>query len=190
MKNLPPVILASKSPRRQHLLKLMDVDFKVVLKEVDESYPSGLTPTEIAVYISEKKAKAFDEAINEEIVITADTIVSVEGKILGKPDDEQHAFEILSQISGRKHEVITGVSLLKDHQLSSFYDVSEVYFRELKPEEISYYIENSKPFDKAGAYGIQEWIGLVGIEKIVGSYTNVVGLPTEKLYHVLKSYTR
>ncbi|HCN82066.1 MAG TPA: septum formation protein Maf [Sphingobacteriaceae bacterium] len=189
MKNLPPVILASKSPRRQHLLKLMDIDFKVVLKEVDESYPSGLTPAEIAVYISEKKAKAFDESINDEIVITADTIVSVESKILGKPDNEEHAFDILSQISGRKHEVITGVSLLKDHQLSSFYDISEVYFRELKPEEIRYYIQTSKPFDKAGAYGIQEWIGLVGIEKIVGSYTNVVGLPTERLYRELSKYS-
>jgi septum formation protein len=189
MKNLPPIILASKSPRRQHLLKLMDVDFKIVLKEVDESYPSGLTPIEIAVYISEKKAKAFDETIHNEIVLTADTIVSVEGKILGKPDDEEHAFEILSQISGRKHEVITGVSLLKGHQLNSFYDVSEVYFRELKPEEIRYYIETCKPLDKAGAYGIQEWIGLVGIQKIVGSYTNVVGLPTEKLYRELVKYS-
>lgn len=188
MKNLPPVILASKSPRRQHLLKLMDIDFKVVLKEVDESYPSGLSPEEIAVYISEKKAKAFDETIKNEIVITADTIVSVDDKILGKPDNEEHAFDILSQISGRMHEVITGVTLLKDHRLNSFYDISEVYFRELKPDEIRHYIQTSKPFDKAGAYGIQEWIGLVGIEKIVGSYTNVVGLPTEKLYRELSKY--
>lgn len=188
MKNLPPIILASKSPRRQHLLKLMDIDFKVVLKEVDESYPPGLSPEEIVVYISEKKAKAFDETINDELVITADTIVSVDDKILGKPENEEHAFEILSQISGRMHEVITGVTLLKDHQLNSFYDISEVYFRELKPEEIRYYIQTSKPFDKAGAYGIQEWIGLVGIEKIVGSYTNVVGLPTEKLYKELNKY--
>ncbi len=188
MKNLPPVILASKSPRRQHLLKLMDIDFKVVLKEVDESYPSGLTPAEIAVYISEKKAKAFDETVHNEIIITADTIVCIDDKIIGKPKNEEHAFEILSQISGRMHEVITGVSLLKDHQLNSFYDISEVYFRELKPEEIRYYIQTAKPFDKAGAYGIQEWIGLVGIEKIVGSYTNVVGLPTEKLYRELNKY--
>jgi septum formation protein len=188
MKKLPPVILASKSPRRQQLLKLMDVDFKVILKEVDESYPDGLGPAEIAVYIAEKKAKAFDEAINNEIVITADTIVCVEEKILGKPDNEEHAFEILSQISGRKHDVITGVSLLADHNLNSFYEISEVYFRELKPEEIRYYIQTSKPFDKAGAYGIQEWIGLVGIEKIVGSYTNVVGLPTERLYRELERY--
>jgi septum formation protein len=170
----------------------MDIDFKVVLKEVDESYPpaGGLSPSEIAVYISEKKAKAFDESINEEIVLTADTIVSVENKILGKPEDEEHAFEILSQISGRRHEVITGVSLLKDHQLNSFHEISEVYFRTLTPEEIRYYIQTSKPFDKAGAYGIQEWIGLIGIEKIVGSYTNVVGLPTERLYRELAAYCK
>jgi septum formation protein len=188
MQNLPPIILASKSPRRQHLLKLMDIDFRIVLKDVDESYPAGLLPTEIAVYIAENKAKAFDETIEDEIVITADTIVSIEGEILGKPDNEEHAFEILNQISGRKHEVITGVSLLKDHHLNSFYEISEVYFRQLLPEEISYYIKNSKPFDKAGAYGIQEWIGLIGIEKIVGSYTNVVGLPTERLYRELLAY--
>jgi septum formation protein len=186
MKHLTPIIRASKSPRRQQLLKLMDIDFRIVLKEVDESYPDGLSPSEIAVYIAEKKAKAFDESINNEIVLTADTIVCVDDKILGKPQDEKHAFEILSTISGRKHEVITGVCLLKDHQLNSFYETSEVWFRELKAEEINYYIQNAEPFDKAGAYGIQEWIGLVGIEKIVGSYTNVVGLPTERLYRELQ----
>lgn len=190
MKNLPPVILASKSPRRQQLLKLMDINFRVVLKDVDESYPDSLAPSEVAVYISEKKVKAFDEAVHDEIVITADTIVSVGDKILGKPEDEKHAFEILSQISGRKHEVITGVSILKDHRLNSFYEISEVYFRELKPEEIYYYIRTCKPFDKAGAYGIQEWIGLTGIQKIVGSYTNVVGLPTERLYRELTRYCK
>ena len=190
MKNLPPIILASKSPRRQQLLKLMDIDFKVVLKEADETYPDGLSPKDIAIYVAEKKAKAFDETIHDEILITADTIVCIENKILGKPENEEHAFEILSQISGRKHEVITGVSLLKDHHLNSFFEISEVHFRELKPEEIRYYIQTSKPFDKAGAYGIQEWIGLIGIEKIVGSYTNVVGLPTERLYRELMGYCK
>jgi septum formation protein len=188
MKNLPPVILASTSPRRQQLLKLMDIDFRVVLREVDESYPEGLSPTEIAIYISEKKASAFDEPINNELIITADTIVSVEDEILGKPKDKHHAFEILSKISGRKHEVITAVSLLNNHILNSFYEVSEVYFGELSPKEIRYYIETAQPFDKAGAYGIQEWIGLIGIERINGSYTNVVGLPTERLYRELQRY--
>lgn len=182
IKNLPPVILASKSPRRQELLKLMGIDFRVVLKEVDESYPADLSPSEIAVFISEQKAKAFDETISNEIVITADTLVCINGQILGKPEDKDHAFEILSTLSGNMHEVITAVSLLKEHHIHSFYEVSEVYFKPLTAEQIRYYISTGQPMDKAGAYGIQEWIGLIGIEKIVGSYTNVVGLPTERLF--------
>ena len=183
--NFPPLILASKSPRRQELLSLLGLDFRVVLKEVDESYPGNLSPEEVAVYIAEKKAKAFDEDTMGEVVITADTLVVIDGQILGKPDDAAHAFAILSQLSGRKHEVITGVCILKDHQFHSFYEKSEVYFRSLTPEQIQYYIATGQPMDKAGAYGIQEWIGLVGIDKIVGSYTNVVGLPTHRLYEEL-----
>ncbi len=180
-----PIILASKSPRRQELMKLLGLDFRIVLKEVDESYPVSLSPAEVALYIAEKKAKAFDEEISNEIVITADTLVCVEGQILGKPENEAHAFEILSQLSGRKHEVMTGVCLLKDHQLHSFVETSEVYFKNLTAEQINYYISTGQPMDKAGAYGIQEWIGLVGIERINGSYTNVVGLPTHRLYEEL-----
>jgi septum formation protein len=163
----------------------MGIDFKVVLRDVDESYPAGLSPSEIAVYIAEKKAKAFDEVIDNEIVITADTIVSLEGKILGKPDNEAHAFEILSDLSGKRHEVITAVSLLKNHKLTSFYEVSEVFFKELSAEQIKYYVSTYSPMDKAGAYGIQEWIGLVAVEKINGSYSNIVGLPTQRLYEEL-----
>jgi len=185
LKNTSPIILASKSPRRQELLQLMGIDFKVVLRDVDESYPAGLSPSEIAVYIAEKKAKAFDEVIDNEIVITADTIVSLEGKILGKPDNEAHAFEILSDLSGKRHEVITAVSLLKNHKLTSFYEVSEVFFKELSAEQIKYYVSTYSPMDKAGAYGIQEWIGLVAVEKINGSYSNIVGLPTQRLYEEL-----
>lgn len=182
LKNTNPIILASKSPRRQELLQLMGIDFKVVLRDVDESYPAGLSPSDIAVYIAEKKAKAFDEVIDNEIVITADTIVSLEGKILGKPDNEAHAFEILSDLSGKRHEVITAVSLLKNHKLTSFYEVSEVFFKELSAEQIKYYVSTYSPMDKAGAYGIQEWIGLVAVAKINGSYSNIVGLPTQRLY--------
>jgi septum formation protein len=182
IKQFPPIILASKSPRRQELLKLMGFDFQVVLREVDESYPPELSPSEIAVFISEKKAKAFDLLIDNEIVITADTIVSLNGNILGKPENEDHAFEILSALSGKKHEVITGVSLLKNHRISSFYELTEVFFKEISSEQINYYIKTCQPMDKAGAYGIQEWIGLVAVEKIVGSYSNVVGLPTHHLY--------
>lgn len=190
MNLFPPVILASKSPRRQELLKLMDVNFRIALKEVDESFPEGLSPEEIAVYIAEKKARAFDGYILEdEIVLTADTIVSVGNRILGKPRDENEAYEMLSLLSGRKHEVITGVALLDKARFHSFYDLTEVFFRTLTEDEIWYYIKINRPFDKAGAYGIQEWIGLTGIEKIEGSYTNVVGLPTQKLFKELVSFS-
>lgn len=167
----------------------MNVDFRVVLKEVDESYPEGLNPVEIAVYIAEKKAQAFDESLgNNELVLTADTIVCVNDVILGKPDNEGHAFEMLSLLSGRKHEVITGVAFLQNHRLHSFYEITEVYFGNLSAEQIRDYIKTCKPFDKAGSYGIQEWIGLVAIEKIVGSYSNVVGLPTHRVYEELRNF--
>jgi len=185
IKQFPPIILASKSPRRQELLKLMGFDFQVFLREVDESYPPGLSPSEIAVYISEKKAKAFDLLIENEIVITADTIVSLDGNIMGKPENEDHAFEMLSELSGKRHDVITGVSLLKNHKVSSFYELTEVFFKEISAEQIRYYINTCQPMDKAGAYGIQEWIGLVAVDRINGSYSNVVGLPTHRLYSEL-----
>jgi septum formation protein len=182
-----PIILASKSPRRQELLTLMDLDFKVVLKEVDESYPESLSPAEIAVYIAEKKAAAFMPEFEDSIVITADTIVAYNNEILGKPNDEEHAFEMLSKLSGSRHEVFTGVSLTYADQILSFYDVTEVYFKDLTKEQIQYYISHYNPYDKAGAYGVQDWIGMVAVEKIVGSYTNVMGLPTEKLYTALSA---
>ncbi|HWZ35336.1 MAG TPA: Maf family nucleotide pyrophosphatase [Mucilaginibacter sp.] len=186
MKKFPPIILASKSPRRQELLKLMDIDFKVVLKEVDESYPDGLTPEEIAVYIAQKKATAFDESVgDDELVLTADTIVSIGDTILGKPESEQHAIEMLQMLSGNVHQVITGVCLFYKHEYHSFYDVSDVTFRTLTDEEIINYVTKYKPMDKAGSYGIQEWVGVTSIVKINGSYTNVVGLPTEQLYQAL-----
>ncbi|AMR32145.1 septum formation inhibitor Maf [Mucilaginibacter sp. PAMC 26640] len=184
MKNLK-LILASKSPRRQELLKLMDIEFRVVLKEVDESYPEGLTPAEIALYIAVKKAEAFDEDVTDEVVLTADTIVAIDGLILGKPENADHAVEMLQRLSGKVHEVYTGVCLLHHHQYNKFYDRSEVFFRKLTDHEIRSYVEEYQPFDKAGSYGIQQRIGLIGIERINGSYTNVVGLPTEKVYQQL-----
>ncbi|MGZ3889428.1 MAG: Maf-like protein [Mucilaginibacter sp.] len=184
--NLPKVILASKSPRRQELLRLMDIDFRIVLKDVDESYPDNLSPEEIAIYIAEKKAKAFNESVDDEIVLTADTIVSIDGLILGKPETTDDAFRMLQTLSGKVHRVITGVCLLYKHKHNLFHDVSEVFFRKLTDEEIRFYVDKYQPLDKAGAYGIQEWIGLIGIDRINGSYTNVVGLPTEKLYQQLK----
>ncbi len=168
----------------------MGLEFRIVLKEVDESYPDNLTPEEIAVYIAQKKAAAFDEVVGDELVLTADTIVSIEGHILGKPETAEHAVEMLKMLSGKTHQVITGVCLLYQHKYHSFFDVSDVSFRSLSDEEISNYVNKYKPMDKAGSYGIQEWIGLTGIEKINGSYTNVVGLPTEKLYNELKNLTK
>jgi septum formation protein len=183
--NYPQIILASKSPRRQELLKLMDIPFRIVLKEVDESYPENLKPEEIAVYIAEKKARAFDETVGDEVVLTADTIVCIDNLILGKPETPEHAVEMLQLLSGRMHRVITGVCLLYKHHYHTFYDVSEVYFGKLSDGGIKNYVAKYQPMDKAGSYGIQERIGLIGIEKINGSYTNVVGLPTEKLYREL-----
>lgn len=182
LKNIP-IILASKSPRRQELLKLMGLNFKIELKDVDESYPEGLSPAEIAVYISEKKAKAF--YADNEIIITADTIVALNGEILGKPTDKTHAQEMLRKLSGAKHEVYTGVTLVKGEKQISFYDVTEVHCKEVTDIDIDFYIDNFQPYDKAGSYGVQDWWGIVVVQKIIGSYTNVMGLPTEKLYNEL-----
>jgi septum formation protein len=185
MVSIPKIILASKSPRRQELLRQMDLDFRVVLKEVDESYPGGLSPEEVAVYIAEKKAKAYDETLTDEAVLTADTIVCIDGLILGKPENSGHAVEMLQRLSGRVHKVVTGVCILYKHQYNLFHDVSEVFFRKLTQDEITTYVEKYQPMDKAGAYGIQEWVGITAIQRIEGSYTNVVGLPTEKVYQQL-----
>lgn len=176
------IILFSKSPRRQELLKLMGLKFEVVTKDVDESYPENLTPTEVAEYIATKKAKAFDNEIKNEILITADTIVAVDNEILGKPVDADDAYRMIKLLSGRAHDVHTGVALLHQHHVISFVDTTKVYFRELSDEEIHFYIDTYKPYDKAGAYGIQEWIGLTAVTRLEGSYTNVMGLPTERVY--------
>ncbi|MFD2147181.1 Maf family protein [Mucilaginibacter antarcticus] len=190
MNKFPSIILASKSPRRQELLTLMDLDFRIVLREVDESYPNGLTPEEIAVYIARQKATAFDEIVGDEVVLTADTIVSIEGNILGKPRDEPHAIEMLKMLSGKMHQVITGVCLFYKQEYHSFCEVSDVTFRTLTEDEITSYVMKYKPMDKAGSYGIQEWIGVTSMASINGSYTNVVGLPTERLYRELEKLTK
>ncbi len=179
------VVLFSKSPRRQELLTLMGIDFRVVTKDVDESFPAELPPEKVAQYIAEKKAHAFDGELNDELLITADTIVSIDGEILGKPADEAEAKVMLQKLSGRTHQVYTGVAISHKHQIISFVDKTDVTFRTMANEEIEFYIREYKPYDKAGAYGIQEWIGLVVITSLNGSYTNVMGLPTEKLYEQL-----
>lgn len=182
------LILASKSPRRQELLRGMGLEFEVMLREVDETYPPGLAPAEVAVYIAEKKARAFhNEAKKDNLVLTADTIVVLEKEVLGKPAGRDEAARMLEKLSGKKHEVITGVALFRNSELVTFSDKTRVHFATLSSEDISFYIDNYQPFDKAGAYGIQEWIGYNKISGIEGSYTNVVGLPTEKLYRYLSN---
>jgi len=184
------IVLASNSPRRQQLLHEMAIPFEVRLKPVDEVFPSYLIKEEIASYLSELKANAFsDEEIGDnELLITADTIVCLDDQILNKPNDRNHAIEMLMQLSGKKHEVITGVCFKSREKMKSFFVSTFVFFRELTPGEIEYYVDKFQPFDKAGAYGIQEWIGFVGIKKIEGSYFNVVGFPTERIFEELKTF--
>ncbi len=182
-----PIILASKSPRRHELLKLMGLDFTIELKDVDESYPDHLTPAEIAIYVAEQKAKAFGD-VPGTIVITSDTIVALNREILGKPISRAHAKEMLEKLSGNKHEVYTGVTLVKGSTMYSFYEVTEVFCREVNDQEIEYYIDTFKPFDKAGSYGIQDYWGLAVVQRLNGSYTNVMGLPTERLLEELKKF--
>lgn len=180
------IILASKSPRRQSLLKELGIDFEIKTKEVEEIFPPELKREQVAVYLSELKAKAFSEDLKEkDLVITSDTIVCLGEEIIGKPTDRQDAIDMLGKLSGNKHEVITAVTLLSNQKKKTFYEVTEVYFKALSSSEIEYYIDNYKPFDKAGSYGIQEWIGYIAIEKINGSYFNVMGLPVKRVYEEL-----
>jgi septum formation protein len=180
------IILASKSPRRQLLLKELGCSFEVRTREVEEVFPPHLKREQVALYLAELKAKAFDEELGPgTVVITADTIVCVDDLIVGKPADYNDAVRILRLLSGRRHEVITGVCLHNGSTLKSFHVCTDVYFKKLTDEEIGYYLENYRPYDKAGAYGIQEWIGLIGIERINGSYFNVMGLPVKELYEEL-----
>ncbi len=184
-----PLILASKSPRRSQLLKEAGFSFTVKTKEVDESFPDDMQTYNVAEYIALNKAKAFQDSLNDEIVMTADTVVIVDDQILGKPADHTEAFEMIKSMSGRSHEVMTGVALVTKDKISTLSDTTTVAFKSLTDQEINYYIENYKPFDKAGAYGIQEWIGMIGIERIEGSYFNVVGLPIQKVYEALLPYS-
>jgi septum formation protein len=183
------IILASRSPRRQQLLRELGLRFDVVVQEYDESYPEGLTGEEIARYVSYEKAAFFRNKLSDnEIVIAADTIVWCNNKVLGKPADREDATAILKEISGNTHEVITGVSIRSGSKEVTFSESTRVTFEPFSEEEISYYIENYKPYDKAGAYGIQEWIGIIACSHIDGSYFNVVGLPVQRLYKELQKF--
>ena len=183
------LILASNSPRRRELLAGLDVDFDVfVLDGIDESYPQDLKSTDVALYIARKKAEPYKQIIAPDaLVITADTVVVVDNRILGKPHDEAEAMEMLREISGRTHLVITGVCITTQEKQVSFSVETEVTFKSLSDAEIEHYVTKYKPYDKAGAYGIQEWIGYVGVTSLKGSYYNVMGLPVQRIYEELKS---
>lgn len=183
-------ILASQSPRRQFLLNEIGLRFEILVKTTDETFPAHLLCEEIALHVSRVKADAFsfDELPVNSLVITADTIVWLEGECIGKPDDEDHAKEMLAKLSGKRHTVSTGVCLRTREKEHSFFVNTDVFFRKLDPVEIEYYVKQYKPFDKAGAYGIQEWIGYIGVERIEGSYFNVMGLPVQRLYCELQKF--
>lgn len=184
------ILLASKSPRRREILRLLNVPFTIVTIEgIDESYPQDLPVHEVSEYIANKKADVYLKRITgNELLITADTIVICDGKILGKPKNQEDAIEMLRFLSGKTHEVTSGVTLATEHKRVSFTSVSKVKFAQLTDGEIRYYVDTYHPFDKAGAYGIQEWIGAVAVEKIDGSFYNVMGLPVNKLYQELKKF--
>ena len=184
------IILASNSSRRKELLAGIDVNFDVrVIRDIDESYPASLPTKDIAEYISRKKATVYRQQMaSDELIITADTIVVLDSEVMGKPHDEADASRMLHELSGRTHQVITGVTLTTIDRQRSFSVETDVTFKSLTDEEINYYIQHYKPYDKAGAYGIQEWIGHIGVTALKGSYFNVMGLPVQRIYEALRQF--
>lgn len=184
------IILASGSPRRQQFFKDLDINFEIRLKETEEVYPDDLKSIEIPEFLSNLKANAFeDELQSNDLLITSDTIVWLNNKALGKPKDYNDAFQILKTISGNTHEVITAVCFKSKAKTTIISEITKVTFNNLTDEMIHYYLENYKPYDKAGSYGIQDWIGIIGVSKIEGSYANVMGLPTDKVFNFLNELT-
>jgi septum formation protein len=179
------VILASQSPRRKQLLEWAEVDFEIVVEPTDETYPSHLTPPEVAVHIAEQKALAVKERVGAKRILAADTIVVLGNDIIGKPIDREDAINILKKLSGQQHCVITGVVLIKGEKKISFADITEVEFHPLTAEQIEFYVDKYKPYDKAGAYAIQEWIGVTGIKRVNGDFYNVMGLPVSRVVQAL-----
>lgn len=184
------ILLASKSPRRRELLKMLNLPFETVnIRDVEETYDPELVTEEIPMYLSRLKAKAYKDYLNDsDILITADTVVALGNDIMGKPKDLEQAKKMLRMLSGRVHKVITGVTIMKKNASVTFNSVTEVKFSKLTPEEIEYYVDKYRPLDKAGAYGVQEWIGAVGVESLRGSYYNVMGLPVHRLYKELQAF--
>ena len=183
------VVLVSNSPRRKELLKGLEIDFMVTSVDIHETFPKHLIGQEIPIHIAQEKAKAYvNQLLENTLAITADTIVLLENKVLGKPKDRNNAKEMLRQLSGQTHDVITGVCLFTKNKKTSFSSTSKVTFKELTDEEIEHYLSVYQPYDKAGSYGVLEWIGFIGIERIEGSYFNVMGLPTVALYKELEKF--
>lgn len=183
-----PLILASSSPRRQFLMKEAGFDFTVEKPDVEEDFPDTLPADQVAKYLAAKKAEYFRLRIHEEIIVTADTVVILHNSILNKPADRAEAIAMLTWLSGKTHLVMTGVCILSKEKEESFDDTTEVTFKDLSRSEIEFYVDNFKPFDKAGAYGAQDWIGMVAIHKIVGSYFNVMGLPIHRVHQHLMNW--
>lgn len=188
MKTKVPIILASASPRRQELLTDLGITYTVFVREVDEFFPEDIHPRAVAVLISENKAKAYDDMDKQNIIITADTVVTIDGKVFGKPKDSREAEAMLLKLSGKTHSVITGVTIFHKGKFKSISEETLVTFRTIRKADISHYIETYQPFDKAGAYGIQEWIGKVAVSRIDGDYYNVVGLPVGRVYQELQEF--
>lgn len=188
MKLTKPLILASNSPRRRQILSEAGFQFEVQVKPTDEAFPATMPAAEVPVFLAEQKAAAFDGTLGNELLLTADTVVLINGEILNKPNDEDEAFVMLRKLSGQMHQVITGVCLRSSERTESFADITKVYFRELTDTEIRYYVKACSPFDKAGSYGVQDFIGMVGIERIEDSFFTVMGLPIHRVYDVLKPY--
>lgn len=183
-------ILASASPRRKQLLEWAEIDFEILVSHTDESYPLHLAPEEVAIHIAQQKAKAVKNITKEnKTIIAADTIVVLQNEIIGKPENKEHAVAILSKLSGQTHRVITGVSIIDTEEIN-FADVTEVEFHFLTKEQIEFYIDKYKPYDKAGAYAIQEWIGVIGIKRISGDFYNVMGLPVSKVVKALNELNK
>jgi septum formation protein len=182
------IILSSNSPRRQQLLKDLEIEFEIKIMVTEESYPNELPISQVASYLAEKKANTFLPHLNaNDVLITADTVVIADNKILNKPGNEKEAIDMLHVLEGKTHLVMTGVCIADVHKKAVFYEQTEVNFAKLTDQEISFYIKQFKPYDKAGAYGIQEWIGLIGIASIRGCYYNVMGLPVHRVYQTLKT---
>lgn len=183
-----PLILASSSPRRQYLMKEAGFTFTIEKPDVEEDFPAEMPVEQVARYLAAKKAEFFRPQIHNEIIVTADTVVILGDKIMNKPSDRNEAIQMLTDLSGKTHLVMTGVCILSKEKEESFDDTTEVTFQPLTRKEIEFYVDNYKPYDKAGAYGAQDWIGMVAIQKITGSYFNVMGLPIHKVYQHLKKW--